>query len=140
MNREAIWTKIFDVLTTIKDFQESGRKVIHWNDCPAFPAVYLNQGGETVRKPGRGIPSIYELQADIYIYCRNESNGVPAIQINELLDKVIVALLPPNPIDNKQTLGGIVEDAWVEGEISRDEGTLGDFGVAIVPFKVLVSF
>jgi hypothetical protein len=73
------------------------------------------------------------------LYVRNDSNDeTPAIQLNELLDKV-TPLFNPDPIHGTQTLGGLVHDAWIEGTIARDEGALGDIGVAIVPIKILLT-
>lgn len=139
MNREQIWSGLFSLLDGLAPFVETGRKVIHWGDCPNFPALYLNQGAETVVKSGRGLPCTYTMSAEIYIYARNESNGTPAIQINALLDAVD-ALFQADAIDGVQTLGGLVHDAWIEGQIARDEGALGDIGAAIVPIRILVSF
>lgn len=139
MNRELIWTGLFDMLTPLGQFKETSRKLIHWADCTNFPAMYLNQGAETVVKSGRGLPCTYTMSAEVYLYARNDSNGTPATQINELLD-LVDALFQPDQIDGKQTLGGLVHDAWIEGTIARDEGVLGDVGVAIVPIKILVTF
>jgi hypothetical protein len=139
VSREAIWTSVFGLVSALAPFKSTGRKVVIWDDCPAMPALYLNQGGESVIKTGRGLPNIYTMSAEIVLYARNESNGTPATQINALLDAV-TARFAVDPIDGKQTLGGLVEDAWIEGEIMRDEGALGDVGVALVPIKVQVIF
>lgn len=139
MNREAIWTAVFAMLSGLADFAETDRKVKHWGDCTNFPALFLNQGAEEVKKSGRGLPCTYTMSAEIYLYARNDSGGTPAIQINNLLDLVHDALQPESP-DGKITLGGIVHDVWIDGTIARDEGVLGDIGVAIVPLKVLVAF
>lgn len=135
MNREAIWTAAFDHVRSLAAFAETDRKVKHWADCTNFPALYLNQGTETVVKTGRGLPSVYTMTGEIYLYVRNESNGTPATQVNTMLDLVEAAF----PSDGKLSLGGLVEDCWIEGSIARDEGVLGDVGVAIVPIKILVT-
>jgi hypothetical protein len=138
MNREAIWSGLFAKLATLTAFAETGRKLIHWGDCSNMPALYLNQGVETVAKSGRGLPCTYTMSGEIYLYARNDSNDTPAIQINGLLD-VVTDLFKPDPIHGTQTLGGLVHDAWVNGTIARDEGTLGDIGVAIVPITIMVT-
>lgn len=138
MNRELIWSRLFALLSNLAGFADTGRKVIHWGDCANFPALYMEQGAETVTKSGRGLPCTYTMSAEIYLYARNESNGTPAVQINGLLDTV-TAVFAPDLIDGMQTLGGLVTDAWIEGAIARDEGVLGDIGVAIVPIKILVT-
>ncbi len=140
MNREQVWSGIFAVLEKMPEFAARGRTAVLPSDAPAYPAVYLVQLGETAHKPGRGIPIIYTASADIVIYVRNDSNSDPAPPINDLIDATLAALLPPNPIDCKQTLGGLVEDAWVEGQIDRSDGALGGFGAVVIPFKILSSF
>ena len=39
-------------------------------------------------------------------------------------------------INNKQTLGGLVAHAWIDGVIETDEGVLGDQAVAIIPVVI----
>lgn len=138
MNRELTWSRVFALLSGVTTFSETGRKVVHWGDCTNFPALFLNQGAETVAKSGRGLPCTYTMSAEIYLYARNDSNDTPAVQINALLD-VVTAVFRPDPIHGTQTLGGLVHDAWIEGTIARDEGTLGETGVAIVPIKIIVT-
>jgi hypothetical protein len=138
VNREELWTALFALFSGLADFAVADRRLQHWDDAPGYPALYLNQGAETVSRAGRGLPSSYTMSAEIYLYVRNESNGTPATQLNELLDKV-TPLFNPDPIHQRQTLGGLVHDAWIDGSIARDEGTLGDIGVAIVPIKILLT-
>lgn len=139
INRETIWAGVFAFLQNLAPFAETGRKVKHWDDCENFPALFMEQGPETVTKVGRGLPQSYTMSAEIYIYVRNESNSTPAPQVNALLDAVDAALKPTTP-DGRVTLGGLVHDAWIEGQIARDEGVLGAIGVAVVPLKVLLAY
>lgn len=136
--REAIWQAVFEKVQALASFSESSRKLKHWADCVNFPALFLNQEGESVAKSGRGLPKSYTMSAGIYLYVRNESDGTPATQINNLIDVVDAAFQPTTP-DGRNTLGGLVVDAWIDGEIARDDGMLGDIGVAIIPIKILIS-
>lgn len=139
MDREAMWSTLFSMLSGLAPFLETSRKLKHWDDCTNYPALYLNQGAESVTKAGRGLPCSYTMSAEIYLYVRNDSNDeTPAIQLNNLLD-VVTPLFNPDPVHGTQTLGGLVHDAWIEGTIARDEGALGDIGVAIVPIKILLT-
>jgi len=63
---------------------------------------------------------------------------VPSVQINQILDELEAALAPPPGPSFKQTLGGLVEHCWINGEIQTDEGTLGNQAVAIIPIRMLV--
>lgn len=134
IDREAIWTAVFARVSALADFQETSRKVRSWDDCENFPVLFLSQGSETTVKTGRGLPNIYTMSGEIYLYVRNKSNDTPATEINALLGKIDDAFPPSGQV----TFDGLVEDCWIEGQIQRDEGVLGDIGVAIVPIKVLV--
>lgn len=138
MNREATWSALFALISGLLQFGEIGRVVKHWGDCTNYPAMFLNQTAETVTKSGRGLPCTYTMSAEIYLYARNDSNGTPATQINALLD-IVTPVFNPDPVHGRQTLGGLVHDAWIEGTIARDEGALGDIGVAIVPIKIILT-
>jgi hypothetical protein len=59
--------------------------------------------------------------------------------MNPLLDALTAALAPPNPVENVQTLGGLVAHCWIEGGIQTDEGVLGGQSVAIVPIRILAT-
>lgn len=139
ISRETIWAAVFALLRDLAPFAETGRKIKHWDDCENFPALFLEQGPETVTKSGRGLPQSYTMSAEICFYVRNDSNDTPAPQINALLDALDAALKPTTP-DGRITLGGLVHDVWIEGQIARDEGVLGSIGVAVVPLKVLLAY
>jgi hypothetical protein len=140
MDREAIYSALFDLLKGAAEFQTASRRLKHWSDVPAAdqPALFQAQRREIVEgEPG--LPRIHMLHVDAYIYANTgDSDLSPGEFLNPLLD-AIEAALAPNPITNKQQLGGLVEHVWVEGEIETDEGTLGDQGVCIVPIVIKVS-
>ena len=58
--------------------------------------------------------------------------------VNQLLDELDEVLRPPVGPSFKQTLGGLVEHCWIEGEIHTDEGWLGLQSIAVVPVRMLV--
>lgn len=138
-SREDVYGALFELFGRIENTPIKSRKLKHWDDCPEFPAIYQNQTTEEAKKTGRGLPTIWTLNVDIYIYVSVSEDEEPAIPLNEMLDKVTEALLPPEIIDNKQTLGGLVEDCWISGAIQTSEGVLGSKAVAIVPVKILLS-
>ena len=62
--------------------------------------------------------------------------------LNPLLDAIEAALAPQAGGDlaaNVVTLGGLAYQAWINGKIETDEGTLGGQSVAIVPIRIVVS-
>ena len=48
---------------------------------------------------------------------------LPATQLNAVW-KSIENILSSSPIGERQTLGGIVNNAWIEGEVMMDTGIL----------------
>jgi hypothetical protein len=140
MDREAIYSALFDKLSNAAEFITVSRRLKHWSDVAAAdqPALFQAQRREIVEgEPG--LPRMHLLHVDAYIYASTgDPDASPGEMINPLLD-AIEAALAPDPITNKQRLGGLVEHVWVEGEIETDEGTLGDQGVCIVPLVIKVS-
>lgn len=140
LNRENIYASLFGLIQTVPGVSNISRKLTHWGDCPQFPALYLHQKGESVRKSGRRLPSIHTMSCEVYVYVRVGDGDLSASALNALTDLVSAAIAPAHPsVLNQQTLGGQVEDCWIDGEIVTDEGTLGNIGVAIIPISILVG-
>ena len=138
MNRELIYSKFFDLLKSVGDFKVASRRLKHWSDVsPAQqPALFVSQRTELVtRTPG--LNPVWDLHIDVYLYANTggDKSIAPSQILNPLID-AIEAALKPNPIDNKQTLGGLVQHAWIDGAIETDEGVLGDQAVAIIPVVI----
>ncbi len=55
--------------------------------------------------------------------------------LNQLLDAIEAALEPPP--GEKQTLGGLVEHCWIEGEADIDPGFFTRQGFCILPVNIL---
>lgn len=140
MTREPIIAALFAKLSSLSGFNTTLRTFLHYSDvAPADqPALILVQRRESVS----GVPGlnrVHEMSCDALIYAntRGDNSIVPASIINGLVDAVEQALAP-DPISNKQTLGGLVQHAWIEGEIETDEGLLQQQGYALVPIRIKV--
>lgn len=140
MNREAIYSALFKLLQKMDNVTTFDRILAHWDDVspnmqPALYMTVVSQQAEQVT----GFPTRYYLDAKLWIYTHRDTAGVvPSVQMNMLLDELDAVLAPaPSPLF-KQTLGGLVEHCWINGEIQTDEGTLGNQAVAIVPIRLLV--
>jgi hypothetical protein len=139
MNREAIYKALYAKLQRIDGIRDIGRRLKPWTDVLEFPAVFLAQGNEQNIKGGRGLPNKYELSPSIYLYVKVEVGEIPGPVLNEFLDSITQALKPAEGAENKQTLGGLVEDCWIDGQVITDEGTLGEMAVAVIPIKIVVA-
>jgi hypothetical protein len=139
IQREPIYSALFALLGASAPYVVKSRRLLHWNDVSSTqqPALFVAQKGE-VATTQRGLPTVWELNVDVYIYCRTDGALAPGPIINPLID-AIEAALAPNPIENAQTLGGLVHWARIEGAIETDEGTLGDQSVAIIPITIRCS-
>lgn len=141
MNREAIYAALFAKLSLVDGFTTVSRRLRHWDDVPQSeqPALFQAQKRESVSTTP-GLNQVWVLAVDVYLYAHTagDKSKSPGEIINPLLDAVVAALAP-SPISNKQTLGGLVEHAWIDGTIETDEGVLGEQGVCIVPITIKVS-
>lgn len=138
MTRELIYSTLFDLLKGVGEFKTTSRRLKHWSDvAPAQqPALFVSQRTEIVtRIPG--LNPVWDLHLDVYIYANTggDKSLAPSQILNPLIDAIEEAL-KPNAIDNKQTLGGLVQHAWIDGAIETDEGVLGDQAVAIIPVVI----
>jgi hypothetical protein len=144
--REPIYAALFALIDTAVEGQAAtvSRRFALASAVPTAmqPAVFQVEKNERVERT-RGLPAKYHLAADIVIYVQsgiNDTSVIPSIALNGLLD-AIDAAMQPNPGDplNNQTLGGLVEHAWINGETLIFEGTLQGQSVAIVPIQMYVT-
>ena len=140
ISREAIYSALFALASNSSGFTTSSRRLRHWNDVQTeeMPALFLAQRRE-VAQTSTGQPTLWRLEADLYIYVSTRGELPPGPILNEKLDAIEAALAPDNPIQNVQTLGGLVHRCLIGGAIETDEGTLGDLAVAIVPIVIEAS-
>ena len=139
MNREAIYAALFAKLGNLPGIVTASRRLRHWDDVPQAeqPALFMAQRYESASgEPG--LNRVWVLSVDVYLYARTGGNDPPSTVLNPLIDAVEAAMAT-EPISNKQTLGGLVQHAWIDGQIETDEGLLGDQGVVIIPITMKVA-
>ncbi len=139
MTREPIYAALFATLSAAAPFVTSSRRLRHWSDVgPAEqPSLFLVQKSETAQRR-KGLPPKWTLAVDLFVYARAPDDVTSAATVlNPLIDAIESALAPTSPTTT-QTLGGLVEHAWIAGKIETDEGVLGGQAVAIVPIEILV--
>jgi|SRR6185437_3978582 len=140
MEREPIYAALFALLSGAAGFSTVGRRLQSWEDTPAQPALFQIQAGEKASEKFPGAPLRWQLSVRAWIYCQSDASptSVPSSVLNPLVDAVVAAL-SPTPAGEKQTLGGLVLNAWVDGEIRIFEGVLGQQAVAIIPISILAA-
>lgn len=140
MNTEAIYAALFAQLSAVQGIKTRSRRLKHWSDVPASqqPAIFQAQGSPSVQH-AQGLSAKWTMQAEIYVYVQTAGSETPATKLNEIIDAIVSALGPDNPLKNTNTLGGLVHHCRIEGVIETDEGTLGDQAVAIIPVVILAT-
>ena len=140
-SRETIYAALFSLLSASAGFNTTSRRLVVWDDVPQDlqPALFQNQKKE-IPTGQPGLNQVWTLTVDIFIYAHNmgDKSTAPSTIINPLIDAVQNAIAP-DPVTNKQTLGGLVQHAGIEGSIVTDEGVLGDQAVAIIPISIKVA-
>lgn len=143
MIREPIHAALFAKLQAVSKFNTASRRFKHWSDVlPADqPALFLTRRVEVAtQKPVIGT-AVWDIPFDVAIYVNTGSDAAvsPAELLNPLLDAIEAVMVPDNLSTNKNTLGGLVQHCWIEGQIQTDEGVLGAQGVALIPILVRVA-
>jgi len=137
--RETVYAAVFALVSSVSGFNTASRKVRHWADVapPEQPALFQVQKMESY-EPTPRLPPKRRFSVDLYLYAHSDDPSIaPSSILNPLIDAVEAALAP-DPVDGLQTLGGLVEHAWISTRIETDEGVLGDQAVVIVPVEILV--
>ena len=141
MNREAIISALFALVSTSASFATASRRLKLWGSVPSSekPALFLVERGDTYVRASEAVPEAVTMQLEIYIYIEagKDETVVPASTLNPLLDAIDTALAP-SQLTGLQTLGGLVSHCWIEGKLLKDAGDLDGDGVAVIPVKILV--
>lgn len=143
MDREAIYAALFELVSEAAEFKTKERRLKLWTDVNASdkPALFMNQVSETYARGSEAVPARVTLTVDLFVYTNagKDPKAIPATEMNELLDAIDAALAPSSPAPNvRQTLGGLVEHCWIEGEVLVTTGDVDGDGVAVIPVKILV--
>lgn len=141
----ALWNLIANDSRVKGRFVMTGRVLVPITELKAdtqLPALFMTQHGEAWVRPGKGIPAKRTLQASFVAYAyAAQDEQPPATLLNSLMDVIDdVIEIPGNP-GNVQTLGGLVEHVYLEGEVQIIEGQLGtgeNASVLVVPVTMLI--
>jgi hypothetical protein len=137
--REPIYAALFALVSGAADFVTATRRVKDYSDVDTAlqPAILQMETGERWSEPGVP-PQTVVLTARLFVYCESsDPTEAVSTQINVLLDAVFAALAPPD-IEERQTLGGLVFNVAVAGEITIVEGLSGQ-SEAMIPLEILLG-
>lgn len=123
---------------TLVGFQSTSRKGQMWDNVPPAnqPSLMLFQVAEEgTQKQAIGLYK-WTIKFWCLIYLRADatdadSGATVETQINSILDAIEKAMQPI--IGEKQTLGGLVNNAWIEGDVVVDTGIIDQQCAIVIP-------
>ncbi len=140
----ALAALVFDDPRTLAVFQTTGRYLYHHAQVPggsmAMPAMFLIQHAETHFRTGKGVPDKRTLKSSFVMYfsTSDPSNQLPATMCNTGLDVIDDVCNNPGNPQNVQTLGGLVEHVYIDGEVVIAEGLLQEDSIVVVPITIML--
>lgn len=143
-DREAIYAALFAKLVPAYAWKNTpARRVKLWSDVPVEtrPAMFQFEGHDEQWNWSNSANPQVIFEASIFIYTSCPDPEVGATILNEVLNAVTGALIPgvPDLQTGRQTLGGLVHSARIQGSVTRVPGDLDGDGMAIVPIRMLVN-
>ena len=138
--REQVFGALFGVLQTVPGIVTVSRRLQNVQDMQPeeLPAAFQLQGKQALEYKG-AVPTVADMTATWALYGYSGDPAVPpSTVLNNLIDAACAALAPPAYTD-KQTLGGLVEYAAIDGDIEVYEGILADKAVALLPIRLLLA-
>jgi hypothetical protein len=140
--REQAFTALFALLQSLAPSPATivQRKFVYLEDVSGAaqcPMVILTTADETITER-QNLPPVRKVGAEIFVYVWNPNKSVSAApQLNNLIDAIFVALAP-KPGFETQTLGDVVDRAWIEGRIAKYEAPDNTKAAALIPVQMLV--
>jgi hypothetical protein len=120
-------------------FLTTGRRLKHWNDVSAQPALFLRSADEDLEYV-QTVMQKQTIAGEIWIYSNagQSPDTVPETALNNLLDAVQAAFAPDDQRSNRFTLNGLVEWCRLEGKIQKDPGDTGGQAIAVAEVQITV--
>lgn len=125
--------------TVAGQFVTRSRKFKHFSKVSAdqqpamFQTEVLDHGTAKT-----GLPGIRKFRVSWTVYFTSDpgdDGDIPTIAMNDIVDALEGVLIEPF---NKQTLGGLVEHTFIDGEIIKISGDDDGQGMIVVPITILV--
>jgi hypothetical protein len=151
--REQIYQALYDLIKGLtwvfqsqsQSFKYTSRRMLSWDNVNIGqqPSLFVRQIRESSSQQVLALEKKL-FRAQIWIYMQSAPNAGqdgnwPSQQINPMLDSLDSTMSGPVP-GEKQTLGGKVEHAWIDGDILVDDPVAPDTQIIIfVPVSMLTG-
>jgi hypothetical protein len=144
-SRTTIMTALFTLLQGVTSFAFTSQRFVMWDQLSPqtqFPALLLWEEGdhyEWLSEPTARVTMT--AQAIMYLNASADQTVAPVQDIDALLDLIDAALKPtgPDKLTGRQSLGGLVYNCRIEGEVKKASGDLDNISVLIVPIHIVVG-
>lgn len=141
VSRETIFQALFDLVSQAPGFVTRSRRWVPWSNCPASlqPALYQVQSNQRADEQAATGLTRWTLHAWLMIYNRVSADprAISSTPLNQLVDGIEEILQAPR--GEKQTLGGIVTQCSIMGDVLLDEGVLDQQGIAMLPIVIITG-
>jgi hypothetical protein len=141
VDRETVFQALFDLVSQAPGFVTRSRRWVPWSNCPASlqPALYQAQSNQRADEQAATGLTRWTLHAWLMIYNRIGADpaAIPSTPLNQLVDAVENVLQAP--CGEKQTLGGLVTQCSIVGDVLIDEGVLDQQGIAMLPIVIITG-
>lgn len=140
----ALWAPLLKTASPPGSFTYATRRQISWTDIPdRRPAIIQWELPEDFAEPEVDVMQDVTLHANIVVVAEvsayKDDEAMPAISVlNGLVDSVQAAIRNVDPMSGRQTLGGKVQRAFVQGRVLKFSGDDDGTAVALIPVKMLV--
>lgn len=140
-SREAVFAALFALWSPAAGFVTTSRELKHWNDVKPDqqPAGFQLETGQLGERTGNGMPTKWTFSAEIYVYVHKQNSSDLLVSLLNTQVDAVVAALAPAAASGVQTLGGLVTDCRIVGEIEVFEGNLDKQAVAIIPVIIIAN-
>lgn len=149
MNRNQIYQALFDIGSGIswdspaRTWAYYSRRLQIWTECPNQPAFYqVEHDNEIGQMTGMPYKNVLKATWIVYQDTAKDETVVGAIENNLILDALQAAMAPQivagQQYVDRNTLGGLVYHAFIDGVTFQDGGDLDGQGVMTIPITLLV--
>lgn len=143
VTREQVGLALFALLTGSATYASSSRRFTSWTQVTGAqkPALFQVEHREQHVKKQLITPAVRTLDIDVFIFINagQDPNITPVSVLNPLIDAIDPTsggCLAPDR-NGRQTLGGLVTDCYIDGEIIKPPGDQNGIGMAVIPVKVV---
>lgn len=144
--RTQVFTALFTLLQTLapppgfSSWKTFSQDIQSWDDFPAAsqPALFLARGPQIYAEKAYGATKL-TWKLYIWVYFRTDGlhtkNTYPSQVCDPVMDSIEQLFIPP-AANSKFTLGGLVQNCWLEGPALAEPGVTDNQAVIVVPVNI----